>query len=353
MLHLLPSPTLRRALAGLAVLGLLGGCDDDPARVGRRDGPGPDGPPEPGSFDARHDGSFVGTDLGGAGPGRWPTAPVPAPWVVTRIPPAPPPPPVDAGAPADAGTPADAAADAPEDQTQDQAGDQDQDQPTDQTDDQAVDRGDDALGVDDAADQTGASPDAGPDRFPDLAQDPPPLLNQVGARAEGDSFALTSDGTGLPITGARDDFLFVHRPLTGDGAIVALARATSGCSQPRLEFGVMLRSSTGDDSSYGMAAVTGPAGGVTMMSRASAGWFSNVLRFDASPPLPVWLKVERNGSRLRIGYSRDGRAWTEAERDLFDAPLVLQAGLVAASHGGTCTVLFERVALLGASAQAP
>jgi hypothetical protein len=348
MLHLLPSPTLRRALAGLALLGLLGGCDDDPAG-GRRDGPAPDGPPEPSSFDARHDGSFVGRDLGSTGPGRWPTAPIPAPWTVTRIPAALPPPPPDA--PVDAAAPAepDAAPDGPEDQAIDQ--------PDDQAPDQAADDAPDA-GVDGAADPTAdpsldAAPDREPDGVPDLAMEPPPILNAVGARAEGDSFALTTDGTGLPITGARDDFLFVHRPLAGDGAILALARATSGCSQARIEFGVMLRSSTSDDASYGMAAVTGPAGGATLMSRASAGWFSNVLRFDSSPPLPVWLKVERHGNRLRIGYSRDGRAWTEAERDLFDAPLVLQAGLVAASHGGTCTVLFERVALLGASAQAP
>ena len=223
--------------------------------------------------------------------------------------------------------------------------------------DDAPDAG--ADGAEDlAADGAGdAAPDAAtdqqPDRVPDLAADPPPALDQVGALGDGDSFALTSDGSGLPITGAHDDFLFVHRPLAGDGAILALARATSGCTQARIDFGVMLRSSTSDDASYGMAAVTGAAGGATLMSRASGGWFSNVLRFDSAPPLPLWLKVERNGNRLRIGYSRDGRSWTEAERDLFDAPLVLEAGLVAASHGGTCTVLFERVALLGASAQAP
>jgi hypothetical protein len=345
MLPLLCSPTLRRALAGLAVLGALAGCDDDPAATVRRDGPTPDGPPEPTQFDARHDGTFVGSDLGGAGPGRWPTAPVPAPWTVTRIPltpqtpPLPPPPPVDAAAPPEP----DAAADAPDDQAADLV--------VDQAAEDAPDAGADAPL--DPADALDAAVDREPDRGADLATDPPPILREVGARAEGDSFALTSDGTGLPITGSHDDFLLVHRPLAGDGAIVALARATAGCTQSRIEFGVMLRSSIADDASYGMAAVTGPAGGVTLMSRASAGWFSNVLRFDASPPLPLWLKVERNGNRLRIGYSRDGRAWTEAERDLFDAPLVMHAGLVAASHGGTCTVLFERVALLGASAQAP
>jgi hypothetical protein len=74
----------------------------------------------------------------------------------------------------------------------------------------------------------------------------------------------------------------VHRPLAGDGAILALARATSGCTQARIDFGVMLRSSTSDDASYGMAAVAGAAGGATLMSRASGGWFSNVLRFDSA-----------------------------------------------------------------------
>lgn len=158
----------------------------------------------------------------------------------------------------------------------------------------------------------------------------------------------------MPITGTHDDFLFVHRPLLGDGAIVALARATGNCPAGRIDFGVMLRSSLAEDASYGMASVTGARGGATMMSRASGGWFSNVLRFDAGVSLPVWLKVERHGARLRIGYSRDGQAWIEAERDLFDAPPTLEAGLVAASHArATCSVLFERVALLGAAAQGP
>jgi hypothetical protein len=280
---------LRRAGLWLAV-GLLAGCDDDPGRARGADGAVADAPAEPGSFDARHDGPFV-ADLGGPGPGQWPTAAVSAPWLVTRVPAVP------AGPPDDAG-----------------------------------------------ADATEAAPDAA---------EVPRAPFEVGAHAEGDSFALASDGNGLPITGAHDDFLFVHRPLTGDGAIVALARSTAGCGPARIEVGVMVRSSTADDASYAMAAVTGAAAGVTMMSRASSGWYSNVLRFDATPPLPVWLKVERNGNRLRVGYSRDGRAWTQAERDLFDAPLELQAGLVAASHGGTCAVLFERVALLGAGAQAP
>jgi hypothetical protein len=338
MLQPLNTVTGLRALF-LAVLGLLGGCGDDPGQGRPADGAVPDGPPEPLHVDARHDGTFV-ADLGGNGPGRWPSAPVPPPWTVSRIPAvALPTPPADAAAPAQP----DAAPDAPPDT----------DPGSDDAGDAAPDSADEVP-----ADATGdVIADLAPDRAPDLASDVsadlPAGLQQVGARAEGDSFALTTDGSGLPITGARDDFLFVHRPLAGDGAIVALARATAGCTRTRIEFGVMLRSSTNDDASYGMAAVTGGSGGVTLMSRASSGWFSNVLRFDSAPALPLWLKAERNGNRLRVGYSRDGRAWMEAERDLFDAPLVLEAGLVAAAHGGTCTVLFERVALLGADAQAP
>jgi hypothetical protein len=338
MRHLRSMTWRKRAFPALLCLALLGGCDDDPVR-GRIDGPVLDAPPEPAYNDARHDGTFVG-DVAGIGPGRWPTTPVPAPWTVTHIRPAAVPPPVDAAAPEP-----DAGPDAAPDTVPDGA--------TDDAPDAGADGAEDLA----AASAGDAAPDAAidqpPDRVPDLAADPPPTLNQVGALGEGDSFALTSDGSGLPVTGAHDDFLFVHRPLAGDGAILALARATSGCTQARIDFGVMLRSSTSDDASYGMAAIAGVAGGATLMSRASGGWFSNVLRFDSAPPLPLWLKVERNGNRLRIGYSRDGRSWTEAERDLFDAPLVLEAGLVAASHGGICTVLFERVALLGPSAQAP
>jgi hypothetical protein len=281
-------------------------------------------PEAPVYADAPDDGTFI-RDLGaGEGPGRWPGGTLPAIWQVSRI--------------GDNGPAAvDAAADAPA-EVDAGAGGAGED----------PDAGGDGGG-DDTGDGAGAR-DAPPP--PEVLPGQPPAPGQ--ARAEGDTFAITGAGTGVPITGAQDDFLFVHRPLVGDGAILALLRTTAGCPAGRIDAGVMMRTSVAGDASFGLAGITGAGGGGTLMSRASAGFFTNVLRFDGAPALPLWLKVERHGARLRIGYSRDGRGWTEAERDLFDAPLVIEAGLVAAATAGDgCSVLFERVALIAASAQGP
>ena len=57
----------------------------------------------------------------------------------------------------------------------------------------------------------------------------PPAGPGASQENEARRLSLKVAGGDLAITGASDDFLFVHRPLDGDGAIVAVLRATSGC----------------------------------------------------------------------------------------------------------------------------
>jgi hypothetical protein len=172
----------------------------------------------------------------------------------------------------------------------------------------------------------------------------------AAVQAQDRAFTLDAAGTGLTIAGTDDDFLFVHRTLAGDGALVALLRSIDGCAAGRISFGTMIRASSRDGAAYALAAVSGGARGTALQARPLEGWVASTLRLDASVALPLWLKVERVGERARYGYSSDGQTWTESESVVNDFGVEVEVGLAASSHRDTpCRGLFESVEVIGAA----
>jgi hypothetical protein len=164
------------------------------------------------------------------------------------------------------------------------------------------------------------------------------------------AFTLDAAGSGLTIAGTDDDFLFVHRTLAGDGALVALLRAIEGCSSGRISFGTMIRAGSDAADAYALAAVSGAPRGTALQARSLQGWVATTLRLDATVSLPLWLKVERVGERARFGYSADGQTWTESESVVNDFGVEVEVGLAASSHRETpCRGLFESVEVIGAA----
>lgn len=170
----------------------------------------------------------------------------------------------------------------------------------------------------------------------------------AAVRAGDRAFAVEAAGTGLNIAATSDDFLFVHRTLAGDGAVVGLLRAVEGCPTGRISFGLMIRAGTDSTAAYALATVSGSTRGIALQARPLASLVASTLRLDATVALPVWLKVERTGERVRCGYSTDGVNWTEGDSLVYDFGVEVEVGLAGSAHrDGACRGLFEAVEVIG------
>ncbi len=320
----------------------------------------PDGGPDPGPE----------RDAGDDEPTGWPVGSVPLPWRIRWIgDPPPAPPPADAAPPADTAPP-DAGPDAPADAAPDAQLDAAPEVAPDGAPELAPDGSPDLSAAD--APHT-PDPDAPAADASDLERGPPdgtdgPMSGEVPAaevaagrpaseddrdpdpgwwaqaQADGPRFALRAGGTGVGVSDAADQFLFVEQPVAGDATLVARVRTVTGCPAGRVTFGVMLRASLAPGAPYVMAAVSGTPG-ATLQARRFADYYANVLRIDNGVERPLLLRVRREGTRATAGYSRDGQIWQEARVDLSEMGPEAHFGLVASSHRGaaTCAALFESV----------
>jgi hypothetical protein len=165
----------------------------------------------------------------------------------------------------------------------------------------------------------------------------------------------------VDIWNASDNFRFVYKTLTGDGAISAKVISmtnTSGWAKA----GVMIRESLDPASSYALMFPT-PDGRRAFQNRPSTG--TNALSAHSATgvvTLPFWVKVERKSSQFTAYYSTDGKNWIKQPADEntgADASTNPQSiimgnsvlvGLAVASNntqGGLCTAVFSDVVVAG------
>jgi hypothetical protein len=184
------------------------------------------------------------------------------------------------------------------------------------------------------------------------ASDPADASAPVGAGASASAnptaarFALTAGGAGVDVSADTDGFLFVHQKVAGDVRLQAVVRALADCPPGRVTFGVMVRASLAPGSPYAMAALSGSPGAALQVRRLPD-VFASSLRIDNQVPLPLWVRVGRQGVRVTAGYSRDGISWREGQLDLTGLGTEVHMGLVASSHGGAtaCSGLLDGVSL--------
>lgn len=122
----------------------------------------------------------------------------------------------------------------------------------------------------------------------------------------------------------KDEFHFVHRPLAGDGSVIARV-VTQENSHEWAQAGVMIKESTEQGSPYAALLVT-PAHGVRLRSN-----FTTDLA-GGTNAAPRWLRLTRDGTAITGYESADGATWSEVGTvNLAALPATVEVGLFVTS----------------------
>jgi regulation of enolase protein 1 (concanavalin A-like superfamily) len=143
---------------------------------------------------------------------------------------------------------------------------------------------------------------------------------------------ITINAAGADIWDSADGFRFVYRQLSGNGAVEAQVSSMTN-THPWAKAGVMIRQSLAANSANVFAFVTAGAGSATQ-ARSTAG---ATTQFTPGPWLgaPHWLRLVREGTRIKSFASSDGVSWTEV--GAFDVALTetVYIGFAVTSHDTT------------------
>ncbi len=156
-------------------------------------------------------------------------------------------------------------------------------------------------------------------------------------------FTLTT--TGSDIWGREDAFHFVYYRLSGDGAIIARVNGIES-TDPYAKAGIMIRDTLGPDSRNTFLTSTLERS-VSLQRRFAAGEFT----YDSTRwgrPMPVWLKLEREGDQIRSFYSRNGSNWRPLTSITVSFAEETYVGLAVAGDHST-TARFDSVEIPGYS----
>ena len=145
---------------------------------------------------------------------------------------------------------------------------------------------------------------------------------------------FTINGSGLGITGASDQFTFLHQRLTGDGAITVRLLSITGTTTA--EAGIMIRESLLPSSRH--VSLLASASGFSVRSRtATSGATSSLVVTPGS-----WLRLERAGGTVTASVSSDGVQWTVRSAQNVTLPLAVYVGIAVTSRSssalGTATM---------------
>lgn len=164
---------------------------------------------------------------------------------------------------------------------------------------------------------------------------------------DGDDFIV--HGSGADIWNQADAFQFVHRPLIGDGELVARVASLDNTNS-WAKAGVMVRASLSPGSVNGLMVIT-PTNGAAFQHRATTGGTSASTKVSGRTA-PYWVKIKRSGTSVSGWMSADGIAWTQVGATvvlpLGATPLV---GLAVTSHDNTkrAAAVFDQVVWIPAS----
>jgi len=149
--------------------------------------------------------------------------------------------------------------------------------------------------------------------------------------AAGNSYG--GGGPGLPIgpdgRAVRDQFYFVHQPLTGDGGVTAKVLSqivVKGESREWAKAGVIIKESTKPGSQYAAMMIT-PGHGVRLQSN-----FTTDRAGSQATTTPRWLRLTRSGTSVTGYESADGANWAQVGAVQLPAlPRRVEVGLFVAS----------------------
>jgi regulation of enolase protein 1 (concanavalin A-like superfamily) len=208
------------------------------------------------------------------------------------------------------------------------------------------------------------APAPSPDPAPDPTPDPTPgtglpdswqtqAIGGAGGSAgvNGNTWSLQAAGT--DIWGTSDEFRFAYRTLTGDGSIVARVDSLAA-ADPWAKVGVMMRGSLAGGGTHASMFVTPAANGLAFQRRTSAGGGS-LHTAAGSRNAPVWVRIERSGSRFTASHSIDGSSWTTVGSETISMDATIYVGLALTSHdaGALAAATFSQVSVGAGTAPPP
>jgi len=158
-----------------------------------------------------------------------------------------------------------------------------------------------------------------------------------------DAGSFIVQASGLDIWGARDEFHFVYRALSGDGEIIARVTGLSNTNN-WAKAGVMIRENLNDDSRHAMMALT-VGNGAAFQRRTTAAASSS---HTAGPGVvPHWVRLVRSGSVFTGFVSVDGVSWAQVGSTSITMASEVSIGLAVTSHndGTLNTAVFDSVSI--------
>lgn len=160
------------------------------------------------------------------------------------------------------------------------------------------------------------------------------------ASYDSDTGTFTVEASGEDIWDERDEFHYVYRSWSSDGAIVARVESLENTHE-WAKAGVMIRESLSDDSKHAFMCLT-PGNGASFQRRTSTGGSSASTSTKDGTAAPHWVKLVRRGDTLTGYMSGDGSGWTEVDALDISMSSHLYVGLALTSHDdstvGTATM---------------
>ena len=150
-----------------------------------------------------------------------------------------------------------------------------------------------------------------------------------GATFDAQTKIFTISGPGTDIAGTADRFHYVHRPLNGDGYIVARVVSLTP-THAGAKAGVMIRESLDAGSRHATLVVTPGSGTGLLWRTGTGGGTSSSLLTGLTAPR--WVKLERQGKVIIGSESEDGVVWSVVRRITIDMAAEVQVGLIACSR---------------------
>ncbi len=124
----------------------------------------------------------------------------------------------------------------------------------------------------------------------------------------GSDGAITLTSNGGNVWGDNDTFPFAFQRIDGDWHLVAHVGAVEQSKDKTvLAGGLMIRDTLSPSARFLMIGVS-PRTGVVFLGRGDGG----AVYSETPGKSPAWLKMEREGSKVRGMYSEDGKKWTSA-----------------------------------------
>ncbi len=157
--------------------------------------------------------------------------------------------------------------------------------------------------------------------------------NTVGATGDGNytvnNGVFTVNGSGEDIEGTKDDFFFVHKPLDGDGQIVARVLGLVP-ADPNSEAGVMMRDGTNSGARHVFLPLNDTRH-VSLRRRLVENDYS--VETAVSGTNWTWLRLARMGDTFVGHASTNGLDWSLIWwTTLVNMPTNLEAGLAVTAH---------------------